>query len=1089
MGRFDYPAACDVFAKLASEYPRWPEVKVDLAIAMLNRRLPTDTADARHLLEETTAEHPELMRAKFCYALLLAYEGKSEPALALFREVLAQDPRDAYAAYYAGQCCLDLDRPAEAITFFETAERLDPSLRSSYYGAFQSRQRLGQTDEAKRELDIFQKLATNPQARLAEMKYSRMGPKADIRAIAVAQTDHVAASPPGPLFSNPITLDVEWPPKGLDADWAQMGQANSRVSSDQIVTTPSITVCDINQDGLLDVFVAGGLMTPQGLAQNAVLFQTGELKFRLDAEHPLSKTTHTNAALWADYDNDGLVDVYLCRRGANQLWRQETLGQWTDVTQASGTDGGEANTRDGAMFDADHDGDLDLFLVNDDAPSVLLNNNLDGTFRELGTAQGLQLRSDAALGLVVSDLDGDRDTDLVVIRREVPHEVWLNDRLWSYRAAEGFDSFCASPCTSAVAADADGDGQLELVTCGVQGLMLWKPDASGVWNARKVEPSGTAVTEGPLCVQDFNGDGQLEALVNTKSGWGVVSLSDKPCVLHEETRPVTGAPFAIAALDPSHGLAVLRLESGKAPEIWREGPGRFPFVALEFTGKNNLAEQMRSNASGIGVQAAARVGACWTTLQTFRSQSGPGQSLQPLCIGLGTEPVIDFVSILWPDGLLQTEMQLAPGLRHRIEEVQRQVSSCPVVFAWDGTCMRFVSDILGVGGIGFNLGRGQYAPPRPYEQLLLPPDALVALDGCIEISIAEPMEEACYLDSVQLVAYDIPPGWRMTFDERQATGEPACTGKPVFYQSTVGIRRCMDSNGNDVTQTLAAVDGNAVGAEQLDRRFLGRTEMTGITIELADPLEPREELTELVLVIDGWIEYPYSQTMFAAWQAGATYNPPSLEARSSDGTWHMVYDAFGYPAGMPRELSVPLDVSRLPDSITAFRLSTNMEIYWDRIILARAAECQPMRRHELPPVAAVLREIGFPKRETKAFRRPEYTYEDRVPLWDTRHQAGYYSNFGNILPLVRSTDDAVAIFGPGEEARMRFAKLNDRLDAGWTRRYVLQANGWCKDMDLYTRDGETLEPLPRRDASRDGDREDESRDSLHARFNQRFRAG
>jgi hypothetical protein len=31
---------------------------------------------------------------------------------------------------------------------------------------------------------------------------------------------------------------------------------------------------------------------------------------------------------------------------------------------------------------------------------------------------------------------------------------------------------------------------------------------------------------------------------------------------------------------------------------------------------------------------------------------------------------------------------------------------------------------------------------------------------------------------------------------------------------------------------------------------------------------------------------------------------------------------------------------------------------------------------------------------------------------------------------------------------------------GWTRRYVLEARGWCKDMDLYTRDGDTVEPLP-----------------------------
>ena len=44
-----------------------------------------------------------------------------------------------------------------------------------------------------------------------------------------------------------------------------------------------------------------------------------------------------------------------------------------------------------------------------------------------------------------------------------------------------------------------------------------------------------------------------------------------------------------------------------------------------------------------------------------------------------------------------------------IEEVQRQVSSCPVIFAWNGRTYEFITDVLGVGGIGFATGRGTYA--------------------------------------------------------------------------------------------------------------------------------------------------------------------------------------------------------------------------------------------------------------------------------------------------------------------------------------------------------------------------------------------
>jgi len=50
--------------------------------------------------------------------------------------------------------------------------------------------------------------------------------------------------------------------------------------------------------------------------------------------------------------------------------------------------------------------------------------------------------------------------------------------------------------------------------------------------------------------------------------------------------------------------------------------------------------------------------------------------------------------------------------------------------------------------------------------------------------------------------------------------------------------------------------------------------------------------------------------------------------------------------------------------------------------------------------------------------------------------------------------------GPGEELHLTFAGSIATPKTGWTRRFVLEARGWCKDMDLDTRDGDTVEPLP-----------------------------
>ena len=82
------------------------------------------------------------------------------------------------------------------------------------------------------------------------------------------------------------------------------------------------------------------------------------------------------------------------------------------------------------------------------------------------------------------------------------------------------------------------------------------------------------------------------------------------------------------------------------------------------------------------------------------------------------------------------------------------------------------------------------------------------------------------------------------------------------------------------------------------------------------------------------------------------------------------------------------------------------------------------------------------------------------------------------------TDDASAIIGPGEEIRLRFKSLPPPVE-GMTRRWVLELDGWCKDMDLFTVEGERLDPLPARE---NGDPGPFARE-LMRRFNTRFASG
>jgi hypothetical protein len=399
------------------------------------------------------------------------------------------------------------------------------------------------------------------------------------------------------------------------------------------------------------------------------------------------------------------------------------------------------------------------------------------------------------------------------------------------------------------------------------------------------------------------------------------------------------------------------------------------------------------------------------------------------------------------------------------------------LFAWDGTRFRFVTDVLGTGGIGFFERPGVYSAPFPQENVLLPTGAAAPADGAYRLKLAEPMEEVTYLDRASLVAYDLPPGWRMALDERKAIAGPMPTGTPLFYREERLATHAVDDRGDNVTTTLSVADRAAVGPAHVDPNFIGLARSYSVTLTFDRPIDRGPGRP--VLLVDGWVEYPYAQTVFAAWQAGAVYEAPTLEARDRHGRWHEVAPQFGYPAGMPRQMALPLPP--LPAGSTALRLRTSQEIYWDRIAVVYAESLPDVRRHVLPLRAAQLESDGFARRTTGPQRAPHYDDGARLPLDDTRHPRGWYTEFGRIDPLVAGEDSAVAIFGPGEAVVLDFAAPASPVSEGWTRRLVLELRGWCKDMDLYTLDGDTIEPLPGNNTA--------ARARLHPRFNTRYASG
>ncbi len=1063
MGQYRNEEARVIFAQLAEERPDWLEARVNEAIATLNRQEEGDELRALAIVTEVLEQDPQHHRALYVAGLMYFYLGDSESAQRFFQRLLDDGVSNAHVHYFAAEVLSQTGQLEQAVAEYQQAIAIDPYLRSAYYGAALILRQLGRMDEAREHIATYQRFANNPRAHLAEFRYTRMGVLAEALAVGRDEPDRPKTETEGPLFAESRRI------MALDLDAGQL----------------SLTTADLNDNGLQDLFLAGG----PGQA-NVVLVQDNG-GFVAIEDHPLAGIDDVTAAGWADFDNSGATGVYLCRSGRNLLLDGHQ-NQWSAAAGSEDVDDA-GRCADLAIFDADHDGDVDIFVVNADADNELLNNNLNGTWRRLSEEGELDLSGPAggSRQVLAVDLDGNRIVDILVLNQRPPHQAWINDRLWQYRPAEGLDSLLQTPVIAIGSADFNADGRSELVSLEADGsLRLWRFQADGQWRDQKLARIDLAAPDSAaLATLDLDGNGRADILAHHADGFEVWQLAPEDDFsasrLHAESVPLLAMTPII--IDPAQGpalAAVVREDEGTALAIWPAGQGRHAFMAIRPSGRSDRGEGMRSNASGIGTHMLVRSASRWSIFEAYDQHSAPGQSLQPVAIGLGQHGRADFVRFHWTDGVLQTEMDLVAGKTHDVAEVQRQLASCPVLFAWNGERYDFVSDLLGVAGIGFFLEPGVYSEPRPWEYFKFPPGSIAPRDGRYKIKIAEPMEEIAYIDTARLHIHDLPPGWSMSVDERMHTGGgPEPTGDPIFYRQSDVLHpaRAMSQYSGDVTDILAEANLSAVPPGERHPHFLGRlVDEHVLTLEFDQIVNP--DGRQPVLVANGWVEYPYSQTLFSAWQADASYTPPSLEA-FADGQWVMVYKQFGYPAGMPREMALPL--ADLPPETTRLRLRGNWEVYWDHIRLVYPeAPPENLVSHSLAIDKARLAKTGFARRDTLDQRLPYYDYNDRSPFWDTKYPRGFYTALGPVEALVERANNAFAIVGPGEELHLEFAAPASAPD-NFKRVVVLEVRGFAKDMDLYTRDGETVEPMPYAESI--GNRE--QREQLHRQFNTRYQGG
>ncbi|MDE0556251.1 MAG: FG-GAP-like repeat-containing protein, partial [Candidatus Poribacteria bacterium] len=385
--------------------------------------LVPDLSASKRQFEKVLELEPNNLEAMLQLGLAEFRLGEADKAAERFENIIQNYRRHSGAYYYLGVYHLRHGNPEKAVANFKESLRLKPSDPETLWNLWTTYSQLGgYPEDLPEEFKIVggnsdSRLLTDSGQPTAERQFTDIAP--DLK---MDKVDGGRGSAWGD-YDNDGDLDIvavgTYQPHVL---YRNNGDGTfTNVAEQAGVADPrggwGSLFADYNNDSYPDLYITRGGWS--GAAENTLYRNNGDSTFT-DVTHTagVADPQSSFCAAWADYDNDGYIDLYIANGvigdgAANVLYRNNGDGTFTNTAETAGV-ANTGNSLGTAWGDYDKDGYIDLHVINYGQSNVLYRNNGDGTFTDVTATTGMNLSVTDAFVTFFLDVDNDADLDLFI---------------------------------------------------------------------------------------------------------------------------------------------------------------------------------------------------------------------------------------------------------------------------------------------------------------------------------------------------------------------------------------------------------------------------------------------------------------------------------------------------------------------------------------------------------------------------------------------------------------------------------------------------------------------------------------------------